>query len=425
MTKKGKDKKLNTSQVLKKANHINHSTSTTSPTKNKIKKIKIIHDILSFIILVLLGFIFAKGVPFFEKMVLENENWAVATIALPIAFLGIYISTLLPTFEKYNSLFASVELNKFYSYSYHPFDFSYLFIIQILYKFLVWVIAYFSNSYATMIACSLWICFELVYLILFTMWKYRIQPHKIYIKYILYTFWREFGKSKKSEVCTNSILPLLKKGELKQCQGIVEEKYFGFFRTINELSALIISKPECKQERLAFLSLCEKFESLEPNETCLLITLSFSQKATIIYDFALSEKEYDFAFALANKTINITASQIIKCCNYLSKNSEEMGVVLNNVSEKFTIKDIKMIGEIPSQIDERGYNFMSILLFFEKTVNHIIETAENHEVMNNLRAHSKTWGELRSEYIEIFDGLSKAKEMFSVNLNNKEEKVEI
>ena len=197
-------------KVKKTLYSIKKGISHPSKAKKVLSKIWWVVQLIAFLLLtILVSFLTSYTAEFFEKIVPSgNENWAVAMIALPIALFGVLLSILLPTMQKYSNRFNGQSLKALYKAGSHFCDFSAVFYYRIACDFLLWIISYFLLNYAGMIAHSLVLVCELLYLIIFTLWKYKQTPSELYLQNIMKNRFLLVENYDKEKKCYEKLLPL-------------------------------------------------------------------------------------------------------------------------------------------------------------------------------------------------------------------------
>ncbi|MBO5715825.1 MAG: hypothetical protein J6S23_05485 [Clostridia bacterium] len=330
-----------------------------------------------------INYLVSNTAPFLEQYVpTENESWAVALIALPVAFLGIWLSIYLPCLTKYNSCFANKTLNSIYSKTLHWFDFQSFFVLRFSFDFLLWSVAFFGLMYTKMIAYSFVMAIDLLYLICFTVWKYKQRPCNIYMSNIMKSYFQSISKYSSQQL--ENINKLINEDKLDEAQK--EEKYihFSFWQEIDELMLSIITDKNNNEEKDAFICIFSELLKLPFQEANGLIIDNYINRAAVIFEHSIDVGDYLYAKKISDLVFEAWYNYLEKICNYL----EEYIKHSQNIQENYKYLYLNELEEYVCVETEIGCQFNVIYKIFKLHNSSILTLIKNSK--NNV---------ITSEYI--------------------------
>lgn len=216
--------------------------------------------------------------PVFENIFSDkNQEWAVATIAIPIAFFGTLISIVVPTINKYNIRFMGCPIKTIYKKGVHPLDFSLTMFVQVASSFILWITYLAKSDSAKMVSSSLTMTIFLVYLIAFYVWKYSQTPCEIYLKGVIRP--RLFQLKLSSEEQTNKYAEqYVEEEDFDKCQKILDEFQPAICENINSLLLSIKNNAKNEEEKMALVGLFHEIGRVKQGRVAATAALLIGQK---------------------------------------------------------------------------------------------------------------------------------------------------
>lgn len=378
--------KLNRKQMLKEIKSIAKITQRKkvyNKRKEKIKAIVKVALVLLFIFSV--NFVSSYASNFLSEFITSsNEGWAVAIIAIPVALVSVFVSVLINQYQKYyNTRFKDETLKDIYKKGRHYFDCYNLILYWLFANFLMWIIEFVNLNYVQMVIYALIMLADIIYLICFTIWKYKLLPSTLYLGNIMCVYFKIISNTELENQVYDKTKLLIDENKANETLEIIEESYDDLFEELNDLMLSIISKKDNQEEKIAYINIIKKVKSLEFKETNSLILISIYNKSIKLFDIMLKQKDYMFCKQLINELVDswldfISKSQdfVERLLNYLIK--------LIDSYDSLTIKEYQTAYREAEKFTEILGDSLKILTLFNDRFEKVIKKVEKNEILEDL-----------------------------------------
>ena len=299
---------------------------------NKSAGIKILlrNFIIATVLAVGMFFVILKFMPQFEKEMPNDQGWAVAVIAIPIAFFAIFISTQIFYIKKMEEkITVDTALSDLYVVANNPFDMKKTAIFDLAAWFICWVFTYIwgkdDSKYAVMIADAFYMTFFLLYLISYNIYYVKKGSEKMFVSFFMNDF----------KISDTFLIANMK--ELQKC--LDEEDDETFCEKVEQvyitkpmlclklIESSIVTNTATDVQKNAFILLLRKVsEKKSRGSNLLLISYLFclSKKALV---YAYNNRDCEFFMALCNA--------ILYSCNMCDKKISK----LNKMYKRFILDE--------------------------------------------------------------------------------------
>jgi hypothetical protein len=344
---------------------------------------------------------------FFEALVPANNQWAVAMIAIPIAFFGIYISVLLAVIGKYNSTLCGWSTNDIYKSVLYWFDFSNLFLWRLGADAVSWFLNYVVEDYAGIIAYSFVMTLDLSYLIVFNLWKYKLSIVRLLTdatisRYKLYKHKKRGKAAELVEVQSSS-------HTLQTIEKYVRANNPQYVFFLDFIMMEIIGSAESLDGIIAWtdiLSKISKKQNRKQNVFCNCVLLSRSMEiARCCYE----RKDYHYFRTIIIQCSNIWRTTVVCVAENDTAVYKKISPIFDNFQD-LTLKEAEDFVQAESSLRKQQ---MPVILYLTDIYTKIQEwksKINENDVFQLLPPSNATWNEIFDNNAQLYNHMVKMKE---------------
>lgn len=214
--------------------------------------------------------------------------WAVAFVAVPLAFFATYISVLIHYYELSKKFVLGITIRDLYKKAINPFDVSNTAIIYSIICGITWVAALVQLDSQQMIYSALLLSVSLIYLTVIIACKIKKSSADLYFKYATSSFNIRSRWHKKQKECYEKALEIVSKNrdDIDGVVSIVEEEFSEFSECMRAVYLSIISSDEsssfAKEVFLKFLKNTRKL-ALRESSVLIYVTAFYYAEKTIAH----------------------------------------------------------------------------------------------------------------------------------------------
>ena len=230
-----------------------------------------------------------------------------------------------------------------------------------------------------MIAHSLVLVCELLYLIIFTLWKYKQTPSELYLQNIMKNRFLLVENYDKEKKCYEKLLPLFEENKSLEILEIIEKEYQTLWEELNKLSLSIISSKDATEEREAFLSIIETIGKMELKETNALIIYTAFIKGNSLCEISIKQKDYAFAVSLANKLLEAWIEFLSNYIKFIGRYTSNIEI-LNDEYNFLLIREIDLVRKYNDYFSQRLNAYSQVLFLFNEQIDALIQKMKNEEM---------------------------------------------
>ena len=298
---------------------------------------------LLFCLIILIGYlaIAEYAMPNFENAIKGNENWAIALVALPTALLGIYISILLPLLKEMNTKVLGITLREIHKSIPRIADYrkdSWLFIFI---NTSLWIYHFILQDYKNMIATAIYLSLCFIYLIVYAIWLYSLDP-----VYYYYESKVRFKIKNTDYICvfenaTLTAIPNLNEDQIAKIDNYISKTYSNEFETIDMLFLEALCQDNTEQAKSVLQFIINESKSF--SELNIIIANRITHRTLDLCDELLKRNEFLFLSSLTSSALS-TLNTHFTCAmenltNYISIIKKHTSLIAKHILE-FT-KDCK------------------------------------------------------------------------------------
>lgn len=378
-------KKVSRKQMLKKIKVMAKLTQRKKVYSKKTEKIKKIFKFVLFMSFIFtINFLSSYASEFLGNFITKsNEALAVAIIAIPVAMLGVFISVLMQQHQKYyNTRFMNNTLKDIYKNGHHYFDFYILILYWLFANFLLWLIEFINLNYAKMVIYALIMLADIIYLILFSIWKYKLLPSSLYLKNIMSIYFVNISDKEKENSLYDETKKLIDKNKMEETLKIIEDTYMNFFDQLDSLTLSIVSSKDNEEEKTAYIEIIKKIKKLKFKETNALISIAVYNKTTKLFNIMLEKKDYLFCKELIFELLDIWLGFISNYQDFCKKFIDFLKDLIISY-DNLTIKENKKAYDMVQNYVKVIKTFLDILTLFEVKIKTTFSTAEKDDMLKD------------------------------------------
>lgn len=290
--------------------------------------------VLGFVVYLIFFFLAETYSDSLEKTIEGNENWAIALIAFPIALFGIYISILFPFLNKMNIVVLDTPTRDIEKSALRTFDYRVNVWCYTALNTVFWVHDFIVKNYSKMIVLALYLCVGLIYLILYTVWIYSLDPLKTYCENIVGVKIKETNIYKNIQSTSQKISTNLNEVQLEEINKYINKTYTQTLDTINYLFLQMLLETNGKQAEQVFLYTLDEIKKFELSELNITIVCQISRKCAALCDELVKRKKFYFLYQTTFRIFLI-------CWNYVEKLCKSIQAYLD-IIEKYVKIDMSV-----------------------------------------------------------------------------------
>lgn len=305
--------------------------------------------VLSLVIFFIFACVVHFVLPKFENTIKGNESWAVALIAIPIALLGIYISILLPLLQKNNSRVLGTTIKEIHKQTVHIADYQTTAWMYIALTTVLWVQYFITQDYSKMIAIALYLSVCFIYLILYSVWLYSLDPIDIYCKNIIKLEIEKSNIFKNINIVSQKVVTSLSDNQIEEIDTYISKVYSKTFDTIDQLFIEILLEKNKEQAIIIFKYVLNELKYFQFSELNTTILYKISSRCDELSDELLQQGEYLFISNTILLILSITVNYIEKATNdfvkYIKFTSNAIinGILKNEDTLKFAKDSLSIL----------------------------------------------------------------------------------
>jgi hypothetical protein len=394
-------KMLKTIERIKVVCSINNIIKDENHIKRRRAIAKSIINIVLFTVCSMLCYsILSSATVFFESLIPANNEWAVAMIAIPIAFIGIYVSILIAVTEKYNRVLCDRQLQEYYFSASYWFDFSRVIFLRFWLNLIVWFFAYLTQDYAKIIAYSFVLTFDLVYLVIFNLWKYKLPISRlisdaIIKQYIPYNF----KKKKTGEFFNNGNS---NETSMQTIYRFVKESNYIFFNHTGKLMFEIVCDAGTKEELIAWSTILIRLNKRKRKLCNVLLNLVILNNSMGVIDYCFKKKDYVFVTTLMIQASNLWRKTVCDCFINESNFYKKFAHFSSN-SDHITACEARSICQKVESFKQMQRKTKDCLTDLYQQQLRWKNEIENNELLFMFSASNATWDEVLANNAEVYD----------------------
>lgn len=258
--------------------------------------------------------------------------WAVAFVAVPLAFFATYISVLIHYYELSKKFVLGITIRDLYKKAINPFDVSNTAIIYSIIGGITWVAALVQLDSPQMIYSALFVSVNLIYLTVIIAWKIKKSSADLYFKYATSSFNIRSRWHKKQKECYEKALEIVSKNrdDIDGVVSIVEEEFSEFSECMRAVYLSIISSDEsssfAKEVFLKFLKNTRKL-ALRESSVLIYVTAFYYAEKTIAH--CLKKGDCAYVNLMQDELLLISVLIHKKTNNYIKAQQGKLKRVLD------------------------------------------------------------------------------------------------
>lgn len=247
------------------------------------------------------------------ELIQGKETWAIALIALPTALFAIYIPVHIATINKYSAIILTgVSLNDIYRRKHRWFDLQITFWYRVALFFLLWIVALIMAgtekqneevNIVRLIVYSLMMTVDLLYLILFDVWKHKQSAANLFVSACREDFETADREFDNNEKYLSIIKEMVEETKIELAVGLCyfESMLDDFLSLVTHLCG---STPTDDQKAIfitMFRGARKKKRISKTKESDYLIADTLLYFGAIVAKKAFEKKDYPFAVAIIDE----------------------------------------------------------------------------------------------------------------------------